>query len=375
MPYSGFSVKEIKVDSILNKGKHADGGWFWMKYSAHPYIGCLYGCTYCVWRQDTLGISPAGNQTLSDPFSQLIIAKTNAAEILDEELKNVPKDVVYTTDYQPVEAKYGISRKMLEVCLKNKFPVVIVSKSPLVLRDIGLIKKISEKSWACVVFSISSAKTGGYREFFEPFASTIESRLKAMKKLSDEGIYTGTALLPILPFVSDNDENLEAVVKLTKENGGKFVMAGGLVLGGNQKEFFYESLSKFKPELVEKYKALYGEEFSPKDDSWKIIGRKVRELCKKYGLDYRIKRYIPDDKLATNKKIAEEMYRKVYDLETGDANESRINLLRSVAERIDSLTVPLDELFSGFQLQQFLAEDKLDEILKLQAKIRASGEN
>ncbi len=339
-------IQEIKVDSVLKTNKHIDGGWFWSKYSAYPYIGCQYGCTYCFLRMDMYGLNTENNLTknLKDPFSQFVRIKTNAAEILDKELSKVPKDIIITGDYQPIESRFRLSRKMLEVCYKRGFPTLIIAKSPLVMRDLDLIKRINEKSWACVVFSINSSGSKGYREIFEPFASSIESRFASMKTLGEAGIYTGTALMPVLPFITDSDENLESIVKLTKENSGRFVLGGGLVLSDRQESAFYESAEKYRKGLAEKYKGLYQAKFSPTDSSWAFLGKKIKAFCQKHGLDYRIRRFIPNSPLAINKKVAENLFLWIYEMELEGMEEYEAAMYRELAWLIDEFPIPLTNI-------------------------------
>ena len=118
-------------------------------------------------------------------------------------------------DYQPAEARYGLSREMLKICAELGFPTLLLEKSPLVLRDLDVVSQINERSWACAIFSIVRADSEGYGEIFEPYAPRIEGRFRAMKKIADSGILTGTAFMPILPCICDDDSNLEAVVKKT----------------------------------------------------------------------------------------------------------------------------------------------------------------
>ena len=276
---------------ILNVHKHVDGGWFWTKYGAHPYIGCQEGCVYCYWRDEKynmLARDPAARH-LSDPFSQYIKVKTNAPELLRKELSRVEKDVIMVGDYQPVEGKYGLSHEMLKVCAELGFPTMVLEKSPLVLKDLDVISEINERAWACVMFSIVRGDSEGYGEIFEPCAPRIEGRFQAMRKIADAGILTGTAFMPILPYICDDYTNLEAVVRRTAENGGKFVLGAGLTMSGAQATYFTEALKKHDPELVEKYAKLYGGAYSPLDATYSgRIGLKVRELCAKYGISDRM---------------------------------------------------------------------------------------
>ena len=319
---TGVKFAPYEPKRILNLHKHVDGGWFWTKYSAHPYVGCQEGCVYCYWRDEKynmLARDPATSD-LPDPFSQYIKIKTNAAELLRKELSRAEKEVINVGDYQPAEARYGLSRKMLEVCADLAFPTLVLEKSPLVLKDLDVISKINERAWACVMFSVVRGDSEGYGRIYEPCAPRIEGRFRAMRKIAETGTLTGTAFMPILPYVCDDDSNLEAVVKKTAENGGRFVLAGGLTMSGAQATYFIEALKQQEPGLVEKYRRLYGGPTSPLDTTYAgRIGLKVRELCAKYGISDRMPRYIPDGSLATNKRIAEQIFNKCYaaELESG----------------------------------------------------------
>jgi len=330
----------------MNIYKHVDG-WFWNKYSAHPYVGCKYGCEYCYWRDEKYNMLAREKdaQGLDDPFSQYIKVKVNAAELLRRELNRLPKDVIVIGDYQPAEARFKLSRAMLEVCLEFGFPVLINEKSPLVLRDLDLIKKVNNKSWACVLWSIAHRSSKGYQEFFEPNAPTVESRFEAMGKISKEGILTGTAFMPILPFICDYDENLEAVVEKTAENGGKFVLAGGLTMSGAQATRYTQTLRKHYPDLVEKYKQIYDDGYSPKQEYFGSVGKRVKEFCEKYGVKDRMPRYIQPGELAANKKVAENLFNETYYMEIDGAEEYKIWVYRKAAWVIDELDEDLEAIY------------------------------
>ncbi len=134
--------------SILNKAKRADH-WFWTRYSAYPYIGCQHGCAFCYCRERKYA-------PYDDPedFAHLIKVKQNAPGLLRRALSRVPVDLVFTGDYQPAERKFQISRRMLEVCLELGFPVFVLERSPLVLRDLDLLQDINRRAPSVVAFSI-----------------------------------------------------------------------------------------------------------------------------------------------------------------------------------------------------------------------------
>ncbi len=334
---------------ILNVHKHVDGGWFWAKYGAHPYIGCQEGCVYCYWRDEKynmLARDPAA-KSLQDPFSQYIKVKTNAPELLHKELSKVQRDLILLGDYQPVEAKYGLSREMLKICAELRFPTLILEKSPLVLRDLDIISEINERSWACVMFSIVQSESAGYSEIFEPYAPRIKGRFRAMKTVADRGVLTGTALMPILPYICDNDSNLEAVVRKTAENGGRFVLAAGLTMSGAQAAYFLGALRRYAPELVERYEESYRGAYSPADAQYVAkIGLRVRDLCVKYGILDRMPRHIIEGPLSMNKRIAEAVFSRCHEMELESAPNYKIWAYRQAGWTVDELETDILALYS-----------------------------
>ncbi|MFH1766555.1 MAG: radical SAM protein [Patescibacteria group bacterium] len=271
-------VEEYQAKKVLNVHKHIDGGWFWTRYTAYPYLGCVFGCQYCYCRDKRY--CPFKNP---DDFGKLVRVKKNAPELLKKELSKVDKDVIGVGDWQPIEKKYRFSRKMLEICLDLGFPVYLLEKSPLVLDDLDLLKKINQKAGAGISFSIITDKDDKTRKIFEPDAPSVKSRFEAMKKISQAGIETGTVMIPVLPFVYDSQENIEAVIKMTKESGGQYVLAGGLTLWGEVKFYYYGVLNKHFPDLVKKYVRIFDNE-KAEDDYWQPIARTVSRLCAKYKI-------------------------------------------------------------------------------------------
>jgi DNA repair photolyase len=331
-----------KVKKILNVHKHVDGGWFWDKYSAHPYTGCQFGCEFCYVRDPKY-------LPYKDPadFCRRIKVKINAPELLQKELPRFPVDLITTGDYQPAERKYRLSRAMLGIILNLKFPVLLIERSHLVLDDIDLLTEINRQSHASVIFSLSYLDSAGLKNAFEPRSPGIKLRFKAMESLAARGIQTGTALMPILPFLSDSQSSLEGVVKATAGSGGSFVLAGGLTLSGFQKELYLNVIRARIPELEQKYALLYGNAYSPPGAYWLPIARSARELCARHGIKDRMPRPIIPGALALNKKIAEQLFLKVYDLELAGEKEYRIWAYRKAAWAVDELDRPVQEIFQA----------------------------
>ena len=316
--------------SILNKAKRADH-WFWTRYSAYPYIGCQHGCAFCYCRERKY--APYDD---SEDFAYNIKVKQNAPELLRRALSRVPVDLVFTGDYQPAERKYQISRRMLEMCRDLGFPVFVLERSPLVLRDLDLLRDINDRAPSVVAFSIlTTPDAPSYAQVrqVERLAPPPEKRFGAMAQFAAAGLLTGTCLMPVLPGISDDDATLESVVRWTAEHGGRFVLAGTLTLADQQKTYFMEELAGRFPHLMASYRALYPEaSYAPKGDVARRLARRVRELCARHGLSDRIPRpIIPGDKHALNRRVAERLANQAYCVEIDAGPMNRVWTYRKAA--------------------------------------------
>ena len=281
------TYQEYQPKSILNVHKHVDG-WFFDKYSAHPYMGCAFGCEFCYSRDQRYlgGRDP-------EAFSRVIRVKTNADELLRRELARRPVDVIACGDWQvPAERDHGLSRRMLQVVLELGFPLLVVERSPFVTRDLDLLAEINRQAWACVIFSVSSLDAAVKRAF-EPRSPAVSSRFRAMEQIAAAGILTGTALMPILPAVCDDDAHLEQVVAATAHHGGRFVLAGGLTMSGHQAGLVMRVVERDFPAALPAYQAFYGAgAYGPPAAYNAGLGRRVREMCGRHGLADRLPRWL-----------------------------------------------------------------------------------
>jgi DNA repair photolyase len=336
--------------SILNKARRADH-WFWTRYSAYPYIGCQHGCSFCYCREKKY--SP-----YEDPedFAHIIKVKQNAPELLRHALSKAPADLVFTGDYQPAERKFQISRQMLEVCRDLGFPVFVLERSPLVLRDLDLLQAIDHRAPSVVAFSIlttpEAPSYAGVREI-ERLAPPPEKRFAAMAQVARAGILTGTCLMPVLPGLSDDDATLESVVRWTAEHGGRFVLAGTLTLADQQKAYFLEFLGGRFPDLVPAYRALYPEaSYAPRGDASRRLSLRVRELCARYQLADRIPRpIIAGDKRALNKRVVERLANQAYGIEIETAQADSAWAYRKAAWAIEDLEQDLALVYARLGLR------------------------
>src|SRR3982750_3172350 len=205
--------EEIATKKVITKAFASDweGGW---RYTVNCYRGCVHGCTYCFARQyhEYLGYS-AGTD-----FETKIVVKPNAPQLLREELKKTRENIKHidfsfaTDPYLPLEASYALTRKCLEVCAEFKVPVGIITKSPLVTRDLDVLRKLD----VTVFFSIPFA-TAEKSNPFEPFAPTPEVRFRAIKTLTTAGIKVGIGIAPII--LGYNDSDIPVLLEKARENG------------------------------------------------------------------------------------------------------------------------------------------------------------
>jgi len=303
-----------KYKSALNKLKFPDS-YFWCRYTLNPYAGCEHACIYCDARSDRYYL---------DNFEQDVVIKDGIAKTLENSIKNsrsLSPDVIgpggVCDAYQPVEKEIKNTRKVLKVLAKYKFPVNIATKSDLIVRDIDVLHTIARDMWCTVGFSITTTDKE-LATFLEPYSSSPEKRFRAIKEIKTRApnIQTGTYLMPIIPFLEDNKENLEDIIKNTKKAGADFVVfAPGVTLRDSQKDYFIEKLrgSRYRS-IVEPLLELYEKGFASEEYQNYVfsINKILLELCRKYGLNIREKRWIPSDYRKWNYIIAEKLLNEEY---------------------------------------------------------------
>jgi len=272
---------EIEAKSVLTRHRFRDN-WYWERYAINPYRGCQFACNYC----DAITEKYLVHENYED-FSRVIYVKKNIDEVLQRELRKVKPDVVamsgVTDPYQPAERKYEATRKSLEILARHNFPVHIGTKSDLVLRDVDLLREIAGQTWCTVSLTITTFNQRMLRQL-EPVAPSPERRLEAVKKLNEEGLQAGIVFTPIVPYILDDPNNIEEVIK--RASGcAKYVLIGaGMTLRSNQRTRFLGLLENSFPGLVEKYRSLYEEQMSPHKDYVIRLNRCAFEFCKKYGV-------------------------------------------------------------------------------------------
>lgn len=181
-----MKIKEIHAKSILSPSKIYD-------FVINPYVGCQHACSYCYAR---FMKRFTGHK---EPWGDFVDVKINAPDLLSKEIKKKKMGTVWVSgvcdSYQPLEARYKLTRKCLEILVQNRWPVFIQTRSTLVLRDLDVFKKSKDIE---VGLSITTA-SDEIRKIFEPYAPPIEKRLNAIEELHQNGIRTYVMIAPILP--------------------------------------------------------------------------------------------------------------------------------------------------------------------------------
>lgn len=230
--------EELATKKMITKAFASDweGGW---RYTVNCYRGCIHGCTYCFARRyhEYLGYG-AGTD-----FETKIVVKPNAPELLRKELSRTRQamphlDFSFATDpYLPLEATYQLTRKCLEVCAEYRVPVGVITKSPLITRDIDILQKLAKVT---VFFSLPFL-TKESSNPFEPYTPVPEARFRAMKTLSDAGIKVGIGIAPIIPGYNESD--VPKLLERAREAGATRAFMGLLHLDNESIEnYFIEKL-------------------------------------------------------------------------------------------------------------------------------------
>lgn len=313
----------IKDDykTIINIRKNIDG-WFWDKYSVSPYSGCFHDCVYCDCR--------ASKYHLNEHFGENLFIKKDLHLALDNRIRIARKLLPDVTavggpsdPYLPMEKKYRSTRKCLEVLLKHKWPVFMATKGVMITEDADLLDSIAEKSWCSVGFTITGTKEADAR-FLEPKAPSPDKRFKALSKLkaSTKNLKAGVLFIPIPIGFSDDPDTLRNMVVKCKDSGADFILfGGGITLTDRQGLYFLNKLNQAFPEKIALYEKTYGFKYNPEsykgsygsvDGSMTKVHQRLFELCDKHGLDYRMKRFIPEDHRKYNYMVAEILFRDAY---------------------------------------------------------------
>lgn len=272
----------IAARQIVTRSKQ-DGSFYGYDYNMNLYRGCSHGCIYCDSRSDCYRI---------EDFDR-VRAKKDALAIIGRELRHKHKTGVIATGamsdpYNPFEQTHELTLGALEKIDHYGFGVSILTKSPLIARDAGLLQRIAHHSLVSAKMTITTANDTLCKQL-EPHLPPASVRFGAIRALADAGLFTGIAIVPVLPFLTDDDENITALVEMAAAAGAKYIyMETGVTLRSNQRMYFFEQLDHVAPGLRQTYIQIFGNRYRCTTLRHRELRRTLAAACKKHGLLYRL---------------------------------------------------------------------------------------
>ena len=247
---------EVRAKSVLNRVPERSAMPF--RWTVNPYRGCSHACSYCFARptHKYLDLSPGRD------FEREIVVKVNAPELVRAELarrswKGEHVALGTNTDpYQWVESRYRLMPGIWEAMRDHSNPCSVLTKSPLLLRDLELMKEIAARTTFSANLSIPTLEEKAWRST-EPHTPHPRKRLEAVAELNRAGIPCGILIAPLMPGINDDPEQVAQILELAAEAGAVSVGGIGLHLRGEVKGLFFEWLREHRPDLLERYRRLY----------------------------------------------------------------------------------------------------------------------
>ena len=284
-------MEHIPAKTIVTKTKSND--WFGCDYNMNIYKGCNHGCIYCDSRSECYRV---------EDFDR-VRTKENALEIIRNDLRRkVKKGVIGTGSmsdpYNSFEKEMKLTRHSLELIDAFEFGISIATKSTLVARDIDILQSIKEHSPVIVKLTITTADDAKAL-LIEPGASLSSERFALLKELRKAGIFAGIMLLPVLPFINDDEESIFQILEKAIENEARFIYPGfGVTLRMNQRIYYYEQLQKLFPDdnYAERYRQAYGNRYHCSIPNAKELYQSFTNACAKNNILYDMRDITHSDK-------------------------------------------------------------------------------
>jgi DNA repair photolyase len=255
------------------------------KWSLNPYMGCVHRCTFCYVRAFEL----RADRPFDDRYGRSIRVKTNVVEVLRRELgkptwQHEAVAIGAATDpYQPAEGRYRLTRGCIEALGAAANPLSLITRGPLIVRDVDVLAEAARHASVSVTFSIPTLDEEIWRRT-EPGTAHPRQRLRALHELVEAGIKANVGMAPILPGISDRPEQLEEVVREARAAGACGVWANLLFLRPGTREHFLEALAEDFPEQLPRYERLYARRAYLGAEHAKPIRAQVAELARKHGV-------------------------------------------------------------------------------------------
>jgi DNA repair photolyase len=254
-------------------------------WSLNPYMGCAHRCTFCYVRAfERRADRPSGER-----YGASIRVKINVAEVLRRELARPAWSFegvaigAATDPYQPAEGRYRLTRSCLEALAQASNPFAIITRGPMIVRDVDVLAEASQRADVSVAFSVPTLDVDVWRKT-EPGTAPPFQRLRALRTLVDAGIRASVGMAPILPGLSDRPEQLADVVRAARDAGACGIWANLLYLKPGTREHFLACLGRDWPELLPEYERLYDGRAYLRSDSSEPVRGAVRALAREFDV-------------------------------------------------------------------------------------------
>jgi DNA repair photolyase len=271
------SYREVEVKSALNAVKGMPFDW-----SLNPWLGCAHKCVYCFARAYHARYR---EKNVGTDFDSNVEVRVNIADLLRKELRRHREGSLAigtaTDPYQPIEGKYRLTRRCLEALVDYPMPTSIVTKGPLVVRDIDVLRKLDEKTDVTVYFSIPCVDEEVVRRT-DPGTAPARQRLRALRMLREAGLDAAVLCMPVLPGISDSEESLDAAARAASEAGATAFRHRSLKIDSEIQEHYQGFLAAEFPALVQRNAALYQGGAHPTKDYDRELDERVRRVRARY---------------------------------------------------------------------------------------------
>jgi len=293
----------VDVKSIKKNTKLPDT-YFVSKFGFSPYKACQHSCKYCDGRSEKYYVE--------GDFEKDITIRKNIPEVLEMSLQKFREKGIIgissgvSDPYQPVESKEKLMPQCAEIISKYKYPAMLFTKSNMVMRDIDLWEEVHKNNGFTLMMSIVYPDDR-LRKIFEPYASSVESRLKTLKAFKDRGMSVGVLAMPVLPYLTDHPDQLRQMVSQYSDIGVDVVMPGGMTLRpGINKNTYFDIIEANFPELLKKYEYLYGENKqsgSPRKSYAERLHKQYGEIIHQASLPTEIPHKLYQNRMASYDEI------------------------------------------------------------------------
>lgn len=275
-------MEEIETKTLMQACGDGES-WFGHHWNVNLYRGCCHGCIYCDSRSSCYQVHE---------FDR-VRCKKNALNRLERELRaKVRRGVVgmgaMSDPYNPFEREKCLTRGAQELFLRYGFGVSVATKSDLIIRDAQLMGEIARRQPALAKITITAAEDALARRV-EPGVCPSSARFAAVEKLRTYGVFAGILLMPVLPFIEDNEENILEIVRHAKDSGARFIYAMmDVTLRGNQRQWFYERLDERFPGLRARYEWTYGDAYICPSPRARELYAAFAQSCDEAGILYKM---------------------------------------------------------------------------------------